>query len=79
VFVHIAGFLIDGVVHLSASVIIGKKRPMASNYRDSSEAIQDFLGGVPAGMPDLGEPLSEDREDPLLDRERINLDDEWDE
>lgn len=52
---------------------------MASNSRDSSEAIQDFLVGAPSEMPDLGEPLSEDREDPLLDRERIDLDDESDE
>lgn len=50
---------------------------MASNSRDSSEAVQKFLSGA-TGMPDLGDPLSEEEEDPLLDRERIDLDDESD-
>lgn len=50
---------------------------MASNSRDSSEAVQKFLAGA-SGMPDLGDPLSEDRDDPLLDQERIELDEEPD-
>lgn len=51
---------------------------MASNSRDSSEAVQKLLAGV-SGMPDLGEPLSEEYDDPLLDKERIELDDDTDE
>ena len=49
---------------------------MTSDSRDSSKAVQDFLSRAAEGMPDLGDPLSTDRDDPLLDRERIELDDE---
>jgi len=49
---------------------------MASDSRDSSKAVRDFLSRAAEDMPDLGDPLSTDREDPLLDRERIELDDE---
>lgn len=49
---------------------------MASNSRDSSEAVQEFLSRASSEMPDLGEPLSEADEDPLLDRDRIELADE---
>lgn len=48
--------------------------PMASDSRDSSDAVQEFLDRAPSEMPDLGDPLSEDYDDPLLDRERIELD-----
>jgi hypothetical protein len=48
---------------------------MASNSRESSDAVQKFLAGA-SGMPDLGDPLSEARDDPLLDKERIELDDD---
>ena len=49
---------------------------MASDSRDSSKAVRGFLSRAAEGMPDLGDPLSTDRDDPLLDRERIELDDE---
>lgn len=49
---------------------------MATNPRDSSEAVQEFLESTASTVPDLGEPLSEDHEDPLLDGERIELEDE---
>lgn len=48
---------------------------MASDSRDSSQAVQDFLSRAAEEMPDLGEPLSTDHDDPLLDRERIELND----
>lgn len=47
---------------------------MASNSRDFSEAVQEFLSRAPSELPDLGEPLSEETDDPLLDAERIELD-----
>ena len=49
---------------------------MATNPRDSSEAVREFLESTASSAPDLGEPLSEDHEDPLLDGERIELEDE---
>lgn len=52
---------------------------MATDPRDSSQAIQQFLDGVRSDAPDLGEPLREGVEDPLLDGERIELDDGSDE
>lgn len=48
---------------------------MASDSRDSSKAVRDFLSRAAEEMPDLGDPLSTDRDDPLLDRDRIELDD----
>lgn len=50
--------------------------PMASNSRDASQAVQDFLDRAPSEMPDLGDPLTEEDDDPLLDRDRIELDEE---
>lgn len=49
---------------------------MASNSRESSKAVRDFLSRASEEMPDLGEPLRADRTDSLLDRDRIDLDDE---
>ena len=49
---------------------------MASDSRDSSKAVRDFLSRAAEGMPDLGDSLSTEWDDPLLDRERIDLDDE---
>lgn len=48
---------------------------MATDPRDSSRAVQKFLDSVASSVPDLGEPLSEDHDDPLLDGDRIELDD----
>jgi hypothetical protein len=47
---------------------------MASNSRDSSEAVQEFLSRAPSELPDLGDPLSEESDDPLFDADRIELD-----
>jgi hypothetical protein len=47
---------------------------MATNSRNSSQAVQDFLEHTSSEMPDLGEPLTEAHDDPLLDGERIELD-----
>lgn len=52
---------------------------MASNSRNSSEAVQDFLSRAPSELPDLGDPLSEESDDPLLDANRIELDETSDE
>jgi len=49
---------------------------MTTDPRDSSQAIQQFLESVPSDAPDLGEPLREGVDDPLLDAERIELEDE---
>lgn len=48
---------------------------MTTDPRESSQAIQQFLENAPSDAPDLGEPLREGVEDPLLDGERIELND----
>lgn len=52
---------------------------MTTDPRDSSRAIQQFLENARSDAPDLGEPLREGVEDPLLDGERIVLEDGDDE
>lgn len=52
---------------------------MASNSRDSSETVQEFLSRAPPELPDLGDPLTEESDDPLLDADRIELDESPDE
>jgi len=54
---------------------------MATNSDSSieSETIRKFVEESATETVELGEPLSTDTEDPLLDRERIELDEEVDE
>jgi len=54
---------------------------MATNSDSSteSETIRKFVEESATETVELGEPLSADTEDPLLDRERIELDEEVDE